>query len=34
LFVANHPDDAAEIVRRISDGSGLLADGGASIGTS
>jgi hypothetical protein len=32
LLVANHPDDAAEIVRRISDGSGLLADNGASIG--
>jgi len=32
LMVANHPDDAAEIVRRVSDGSGLLADNGASIG--
>jgi uncharacterized membrane protein YvlD (DUF360 family) len=32
LMVANHPDDAAEIVRRVSDGSGLLADDGASIG--
>jgi hypothetical protein len=32
LFVANHPDDAAEIVRRVSDGSGLLVDDGASIG--
>jgi uncharacterized membrane protein YvlD (DUF360 family) len=32
LLVANHPDDAAEIVRRISDGAGLLADDGASIG--
>ena len=32
LMVANHPDDAAEIVRRISDGAGLLADDGASIG--
>ncbi|HEX7591621.1 MAG TPA: phage holin family protein [Candidatus Limnocylindrales bacterium] len=32
LLVANHPDDAAEIVRRISDGTGLLADDGASIG--
>jgi hypothetical protein len=32
LLVANHPDDAAEIVRRVSDGSGLLADDGASIG--
>ncbi|MFI5259646.1 MAG: alkaline phosphatase family protein [Candidatus Limnocylindrales bacterium] len=32
LLVANHPDDAAEIVRRISDGTGLLAHDGASIG--
>jgi uncharacterized membrane protein YvlD (DUF360 family) len=32
LLVANHPADAAEIVRRISDGRGLLADDGASIG--
>ncbi|HEX7496327.1 MAG TPA: phage holin family protein [Candidatus Limnocylindrales bacterium] len=32
LVVANHPDDAAEILRRISDGGGLLADDGASIG--
>ena len=32
LLVANHPEDAAEIVRRISDGTGLLADDGASIG--
>jgi hypothetical protein len=32
LMVANHPEDAAEIVRRISDGSGLLANDGASIG--
>jgi uncharacterized membrane protein YvlD (DUF360 family) len=32
LLVANHPEDAAEIVRRVSDGSGLLADDGASIG--
>jgi uncharacterized membrane protein YvlD (DUF360 family) len=32
LMVANHPDDAAEIVRRVSDGAGLLADNGASIG--
>ena len=32
LMVANHPDDAAEILRRISDGHGLLADDGASIG--
>jgi uncharacterized membrane protein YvlD (DUF360 family) len=32
LLVANHPDDAAEMVRRVSDGTGLLADDGASIG--
>lgn len=32
LLVANHPDDAAEIVKRISDGRGLLADDGAGIG--
>jgi uncharacterized membrane protein YvlD (DUF360 family) len=32
LLVANHPEDAAEMVRRISDGKGLLADDGASIG--
>ena len=32
LLVANHPDDAAEIARRVSDGMGLLADDGASIG--
>ncbi len=32
LLVANHPEDAAEIVRRISDGNGLLADDGAGIG--
>jgi uncharacterized membrane protein YvlD (DUF360 family) len=32
LMVANHPEDAAEIVRRISDGKGLLARDGASIG--
>lgn len=32
LLVANHPDDAAEIVRRVSDGKGLLADDGASVG--
>jgi uncharacterized membrane protein YvlD (DUF360 family) len=32
LMVANHPEDAAEIVRRISDGAGLLADNGAGIG--
>jgi uncharacterized membrane protein YvlD (DUF360 family) len=32
LMVANHPEDAAEILRRVSNGSGLLADDGASIG--
>jgi uncharacterized membrane protein YvlD (DUF360 family) len=32
LIVADHPDDAAEILRRASDGRGLLADDGASIG--
>ncbi len=32
LLVANHPEDAAEIVDRISDGRGLLAGDGASIG--
>ena len=32
VLVANHPDDAAEIVRRVSDGSGLLANDGASVG--
>jgi uncharacterized membrane protein YvlD (DUF360 family) len=32
LLVANHPEDAAEIVRRISDGRGLLAGDGAGIG--
>ena len=32
LMVANHPDDAAEILRRISDGTGLLAGDGASVG--
>lgn len=31
LMVANHPADAAEIERRISDGRGLLADGGVSV---
>lgn len=31
LLVANHPPDAAEIEARISDGKGLLADGGVSI---
>lgn len=32
LFAADHPSDAEEIVKRISDGTGLLAHGGASIG--
>ena len=32
LIVANTPDGASEIVRRRSDGRGLLADDGASIG--
>ena len=31
LLVANRPRDAAEIQRRLSDGRGLLADGGVSI---
>jgi uncharacterized membrane protein YvlD (DUF360 family) len=31
LLVANHPRDAAEIESRISDGHGLLADGGVSV---
>ena len=29
--MANHPKDAAEIEQRLSDGRGLLADGGVSI---
>jgi Type I phosphodiesterase / nucleotide pyrophosphatase len=32
LLVANHPQDATEMARRVSDGHGLLARGGASIG--
>lgn len=32
LLVANHPEDATEMVRRVSDGRGLLADDGAGIG--
>jgi uncharacterized membrane protein YvlD (DUF360 family) len=32
LVVSNHPDDAAEIAQRASDGHGLLANDGASIG--
>jgi uncharacterized membrane protein YvlD (DUF360 family) len=32
LLISNHPEDAREIERRISDGRGVLANGGASIG--
>lgn len=32
MLVSNHPDDAAEIVRRVSDGEGLLSNDGASVG--
>ena len=32
LLVANRPDDAAEMVRRVSNGKGLLANDGAGIG--
>ena len=32
MMVSNHPDDAAEIVRRASDGEGLLSNDGASVG--
>jgi uncharacterized membrane protein YvlD (DUF360 family) len=32
LLVSNHPADAREILRRVSNGRGLLANGGASIG--
>jgi len=32
LLVSNHPADAKEIMRRVSNGDGLLANGGASIG--
>jgi uncharacterized membrane protein YvlD (DUF360 family) len=32
LLVSNHPADAREIMRRVSNGDGLLANGGASIG--
>src|SRR4029077_6715862 len=32
LMVSNHPKDAREIMRRVSNGDGLLAKGGASIG--
>ena len=31
LMVSNHPEDATELVRRISNGEGLLSNGGASI---
>jgi hypothetical protein len=33
LVVTNHPDDAALVERRLSDGRGLLADGGAAVAT-
>ncbi|HEY8198429.1 MAG TPA: alkaline phosphatase family protein, partial [Candidatus Limnocylindrales bacterium] len=32
LLVANHPEDATEIERRITNGEGLLSPGGASVG--
>ena len=32
MLVSNHPEDAAEIVRRASNGEGLLSNDGASIG--
>ena len=32
MLVSNHPDDAAEIVRRASNGEGLLSNDGASVG--
>jgi len=32
LYVSNHPNDATEIERRVSNGEGLLSNGGASIG--
>jgi len=32
LMVSNHPKDAREIMRRVSNGDGLLAKGGTSIG--
>jgi len=32
LYVANHPADANDVLRAVSDGHGLLAGGGASIG--
>ncbi|WP_233571828.1 phage holin family protein [Cellulomonas triticagri] len=33
VVVTNHPDDAALVERRLSDGRGLLADGGAAVAT-
>ena len=33
LVVTNHPDDAALVERRLADGRGLLADGGAAVAT-
>jgi hypothetical protein len=33
LIVTNHPDDAALVERRLSDGRGLLAGGGAAVAT-
>lgn len=33
LVVTNHPDDAALVEQRMSDGRGLLADGGAAVAT-
>lgn len=33
LVVTNHPEDAALVERRLSDGRGLLADGGAAVAT-
>jgi uncharacterized membrane protein YvlD (DUF360 family) len=32
MLVSNHPDDATEIVRRASNGEGLLSNNGASVG--
>ena len=32
MLVSNHPDDATEIVRRASNGEGLLSNDGASVG--
>jgi uncharacterized membrane protein YvlD (DUF360 family) len=32
MLVSNHPDDATEIVRRASNGQGLLSNDGASVG--